>query len=99
MSTVTAWTPGKQPTTELGLLHNQKGVASIFSHRWNVDSNPDLAFASVNQGNQLPSKVPAVTTQTLPHNITEASCLQCSGEALEPSQSCKAGLQRFYFFT
>jgi len=55
MSTVTAWTPGKQPTTELGLLHNQKGVASIFSHRWNVDSNPDLAFASVNQGNQLPT--------------------------------------------
>jgi len=31
----------------LELLHSLKEIASFFSHRWNVGTNADLAFASV----------------------------------------------------
>ena len=75
-------------------LYNPKATASFFSHRWNVGTNPDLAFASFGQDNRLPDrrvcsrKVPAVTTSAFPSNATEAqgSCPQRSGEALELSQ-------------
>ena len=39
----------------LQLLYNPKGAASFSSHRWNIGANPDLAFASVGQDNQLPN--------------------------------------------
>jgi len=31
----------------LALLQDVKGVARFSSHRWNMDTNPDLAFACV----------------------------------------------------
>jgi len=37
----------------LGLLYNPKETASFFSHRWNVGTNPDLAFASFGQDSRL----------------------------------------------
>jgi len=46
-------------TTSLGniqnleLLYNLKETASFFSRRWNVGTNPDLAFASLGQDSRL----------------------------------------------
>jgi len=40
----------------LGLLHNPKETASFFSQRWNVGTNPDLAFASFGQDSRLPDR-------------------------------------------
>jgi len=34
-------------------LYNAKETASFFSHRWNVGTNPDLAFASFGQDSRL----------------------------------------------
>jgi len=36
-------------SNNLGLLYNPKETASFFSRRWNVGTNPDLAFASLGQ--------------------------------------------------
>ena len=65
-------------------------AATFSSYRWNVSTNPDLAFASVGQDKQLPDrrlgKFPR--SQHRPsHNATEtkSSCPQRSGEALELS--------------
>ena len=49
---VRAWTPGQQPN----LLYNPKETASFFSLRWNVGTNPDLAFASFGQDSRLPDR-------------------------------------------
>ena len=77
-------------SNNLGLLYNPKETASFFSRRWNVGTNPDLAFAGFGQDSRLPDrrvskKVPAVTTSTLPHNATriQGSCPQQTGEVLE----------------
>jgi len=40
----------------LALLHNSKGVASFFSHKWNVGTIPDLACMSAGQDNRLPER-------------------------------------------
>jgi len=40
----------------LGLLYNPKETASFFSRRWNVGTNPDLAFASFGQESRLPDR-------------------------------------------
>jgi len=40
----------------LQLLHDPKGVAIFFPHRWNVGTNSDLPFASVGHNNELPSR-------------------------------------------
>jgi len=40
----------------LALLQDPKGVARFSSHRWNVGTSPDLAFASVGQDNRLPDR-------------------------------------------
>ena len=40
------------PTT----LDNTKETPSFSSHRWNVDTNPDLAFASFGQDSRLPDR-------------------------------------------
>ena len=83
-----SWATANRPW----LLYDPKWAASFSSHRWNVGTNADLAFASVGQDNQLMDrrfgKVPTVTTPTLAHNAIEAqsSCLQRSGKALEISQ-------------
>jgi len=42
--------------TSKELLHKSKRVASFFSNRWNVGTNPDLAFASVDHNNRLPDR-------------------------------------------
>ena len=88
--TVRAWTPGQHPKTS-GCGMTVKEAASFSSHRWNVNTNSDLAFASVGQdnvGQTCYRKVPAVTTPGLPHNstVTQGSCPRRSGEALELSQ-------------
>jgi len=36
-------------SNNLGLLYNPKETASFFYRRWNVGTNPDLAFASLSQ--------------------------------------------------
>jgi len=43
-------------SNNLGLLYNPKETASFFSHRWNVGTNPDLAFASFVQDSRLPER-------------------------------------------
>jgi len=37
----------------LYLHHNPMGGASLISHRWNIGTNHDLAFASVSYDNQM----------------------------------------------
>jgi len=41
---------------KLWLLYNPKGAASFSSSRWNVVTNPDLAFASFGQDSRLPDR-------------------------------------------
>jgi len=41
-------------SNNLGLLYDPKEKASFSSHRWNVGTNLDLAFASFSQNSQLP---------------------------------------------
>ena len=48
--------PSGQQLTTLPLLQDAKGVALFSSYRWNVGTNPDLAFASVGQDNRLPDR-------------------------------------------
>ena len=43
-------------SNNLGLLYDPKETASFFSHRWNVGTNPDLAFASLGQDSRLPDR-------------------------------------------
>jgi len=43
-------------SNNLGLLYNPKETASFFSHRWNVGTNPNLAFASFGQDSRLPDR-------------------------------------------
>jgi len=43
-------------SNNLGLLYNPKETASFFSRCWNVDTNPDLAFASFSQDSLLPNR-------------------------------------------
>jgi len=43
-------------SNNFGLLYNPKETASFVSHRWNVGTNPDLAFASFGQDSRLPDR-------------------------------------------
>ena len=52
--TVKAWTPGQHPTTFVCYITQRKQPAS--SHRWNVGTNPDLAFASFGRDSWLPDR-------------------------------------------
>ena len=40
----------------LALLYNAKDAASFYSDRWNIGTNPDLAFASVGPNSRLPNR-------------------------------------------
>ena len=40
----------------LALLYNAKDAASFYFGRWNTDTNPDLAFASVGPNSRLPDR-------------------------------------------
>ena len=40
-------------SNNFGLLYNPKETATLFSRRWNVGTNPDLAFASFGQDTRL----------------------------------------------
>ena len=77
-------------SNNLGLLCNPKKTASFFSRRWNVGTNPDLAFASLGQDSRLPDRraLGKFPRSQQPHNPTkiQGSCPQRSGEALELSQ-------------
>ena len=80
-------------SNNLGLLHDPTEATSFTSHRWNVGTNPDLAFASFGQDSRLPDKcilgnIPAITTSALPYNATktQGSCPQPSGKTSELSQ-------------
>ena len=43
-------------SSNLGLLYDQKETASFSSHRWNVGTNPDVAFTSFCQDSRLPGR-------------------------------------------
>ena len=43
-------------SNNLGLLYSSEETSSFFSHQWNVDTNPDLAFASLGQESRLPDR-------------------------------------------
>ena len=40
----------------LALLYNAKDVASFYYRRWNIGTNPDLAFASIDSNSRLPDR-------------------------------------------
>ena len=50
---VNAWLAGPVPTTST-LLYSPKEAASFHSGCWKADTNPDLAFASVDLDSRLP---------------------------------------------
>jgi len=43
-------------SNNLGLLYKPKETVGFFSCRWNVGTNPDLAFASLGQDSRLPDR-------------------------------------------
>jgi len=43
-------------SNNLRLLCNPKETPSFFSHQWNVDTNPELTFASFGQDSRLPDR-------------------------------------------
>ena len=43
-------------SNNLGLLYNPMETARFFSRRWNVGTNPDLAFASLGHDSRLPDR-------------------------------------------
>ena len=43
-------------SNNLGLLYNPKETGSFFSRRWNIGTNPPLAFASFGQDSRLPDR-------------------------------------------
>ena len=45
-----------ETSNNLGLLYSSEETSSFFSHQWNVDTNPDLAFASLGQESRLPDR-------------------------------------------
>ena len=52
--TVRAWTPGQHPTTlDCRMIQRKQPVSS---HRWNVGTNPDLAFGGFGQDKRLPDR-------------------------------------------
>ena len=51
----------------LALIYNAKDAASFYSGRWNANTNPDLAFASVSPNNRLLDK--RVLEKLPGHNI------------------------------
>ena len=53
---VTLTTGGWASINCLALLYNAKDAASFYSSRWNIDTNPDLAFASVGPNSRLPDR-------------------------------------------
>jgi len=78
----------------LGLLYDPRATTSVFSHRWNVKTNPDLVLESFGQDSRVPDRCvlgkfprsqhrPSIITPTK----TQGSCPQRSGKALELSQS------------
>jgi len=99
--TLRAWSPGQHPTT-LDCC-DPKEVASFSSHRWNVGTNPDLAFARFGQDSQLPyrralRKLPG--SQHRPSLITPPSLkVPAHGEPVKRWNFCKAGWKRFYLLT
>jgi len=70
----------------LALLQDPKGVARFSSHRWNVDTNADLAFANVGHGNRPRDRRVLGNfwrSQHQPSLIMPPKFLQRSGEMLE----------------
>jgi len=43
-------------SNNLGLLYDRKEEASFSTHRWNVATNPDLAFANFGKDSRLPDR-------------------------------------------
>jgi len=80
-------------SNNLGLLYNPKETVSFFSRRWNVGTNPELAFASFGQDSRLPDRRVLGKFPRSQHRTSlitpprfKVSCPQRSGEALELSQ-------------
>ena len=47
---------GWTSNNDLALLYNIKNASNFYSGRWNTNSNPDLAFASVGPNSRLPDR-------------------------------------------
>ena len=88
---------------DLGLLQNPKETASFFSRRWNVGTNPDLAFANFGQDSRLPDrsvlgKFPR--WQHRPSLITPPRLkVPAHSDSVKRSNFRKADWKRFYFLT
>jgi len=90
-------------SNNLGLLHNPKETASFFSYRWNVGTNPDLAFASFGQDSRLldrrvPGKFP--NSQHRPSLMTPPKLkVPAHSDLVKRRNVCKADWKRFWLLT
>ena len=55
-STLATHSCGHPGVNNLGLLYERKDAVSLYSHRWNVGTNPYVTFASFDQDIRLPDK-------------------------------------------
>ena len=55
-STLATHTYGHPGVNNLRLLYDPKDAVSLYSHRWNVDTNPYLTLTSFGQDSRLPDK-------------------------------------------
>jgi len=81
----------------LWLLYNTKGAVIVFSHRWNIGTNRDLAFTSVHQDNQLPHRRVLGRTLRLQHRpslITPLS-VPARSDQVKRWNFCKDDWKRF----
>jgi len=89
-------------SNNLGLLYNPKETAS-FSRRWDVGTNPDLAFASFGQDSRLPDRLvlgKLPRSQHRPSLITPPRLkLPAHSDPVKCCNFRKAGWKRFCLLT
>jgi len=87
----------------LGLLYDPNETASFSSHRWNVGTNPDLAFGSFGQDSRLPDRRALrkiLRSQHRPSLITPQKLkVLAHSDPVNRWNFCKADWKRFCLLT